>query len=99
MQGLPNFVVYLLPKLRKVRRREPGAGWYKWVAKSLARDRSASMRSRRGNTSMDGVVNPSRINDPDEFSGFDEESFVDDNNEEATTKLVTTGLEQSSSIP
>ena len=48
---------------------------------------------------MDGVVNPSRINDPDEFSGFDEESFVDDNNEEATTKLVTTGLEQSSSIP
>ena len=87
MQGLPNFVVYLLPKLRRVRKRDPGAGWVNWVARSLARDKSTGsaqvpnqrqqlqqqlfsrapvpqqQQQQQQHTSVEGVLNPSCIND------------------------------------
>ena len=66
MQGLPNFVVYLRPKLRRVRKRYPHAGWVQWVARSMSRNESRHAANEVGSlrqiSVMDGM-NPSRIND------------------------------------
>ena len=92
MQGLPNFVVYLRPKLRRARRRDPNAGWFNWVARSMARNESrhesnvsAAEAARMQRISVIDGMNPSRINDHDyDDSVFDEvgaEEAVPDNHE------------------
>jgi len=66
MQGLPNFVVYLRPKLRRVRKHYPNAGWIQWVARSMSRNESRHVAGEAARlqriSAMDGM-NPSHIND------------------------------------
>ena len=96
MQGLPNFVVYLRPKLRHVRKRYPNAGWIQWVARSMSRnDHGEAARLRHVYT-----MNPSRINDNDlddenqcgvDSNLFDAEAAVADNThrgDESTDKAT-----------
>ena len=77
LQGLPNFVVYVMPKLRRAKRRDPRAGWYNLVVRSLARDASLASSSRRRRrrrrpqrSASASVMNPS--------SGINEEDNDDD---------------------
>lgn len=68
MQGLPNFIIYLLPKLQRLRSRDPDAGWVNWFGKSMARKPPRPPRgNRKGSvrqfSSDHAEHNPSDVND------------------------------------
>jgi hypothetical protein len=53
MQGLPNFVVYLAPKFRRLKRELPNAGVLNLVKRSLGASNEAD-----GNDDVDGDLPP-----------------------------------------
>ena len=63
MQGLPNFLVYLRPRLQKIGRSDPTAGWMKRFARSIARnDNNVSISMVRHRTSFGDIHTTDRIN-------------------------------------
>ena len=79
MQGLPNFLVYLRPRLRKVRRSNPTAGWMKRFARSIARDDNISISMARHRTSLgDGNDRFADVDDARENKGHDQETSTNE---------------------
>ena len=52
MQGLPNFLVYLRPRLQRARRLNPNGRWYKWFAQSALLDDSNFLSMSRHHSSV-----------------------------------------------
>ena len=61
MQGLPNFLVYLRPKIRRARRLNPNAHWCKWFVRSVAMDDSNLLSMSRHHTARDALTTGDRV--------------------------------------
>ena len=76
MQGLPNFLVYLRPKLARIRKKYPKAGWLQLFQRSLARN--ASVAGQNAQVSSAPRFNPSEINGNSGVSILEELEADDD---------------------
>eukprot|EP00977_Amphora_coffeiformis_P029067 scaffold38456_cov176-Amphora_coffeaeformis.AAC.3 len=65
MQGLPNFLVYLRPRLQKIRQSNPSTGWMKRFVRSIARNDNVSI-------SMASVERGSQNGDHDQETATNE---------------------------
>lgn len=77
MQGLPNFLVYLRPKLVRVRKKDSNAGWLQLFQRSLARNASV-VRHKNAQVSSAPHFNPSEINGNSGVSILEELEADDD---------------------
>jgi hypothetical protein len=75
LQGLPTFIIYLLPKLRRLRRNNPDAGWWHWFRSTLGRNQvTGGEKRRRINHNRHGITN--RENNNNAALGVDPHSSL-----------------------
>lgn len=78
IQGLPNFLVYLMPKLHHFRRFDPSSAWWKWLVRSMAPQESRFTSFRHRVSSL-GALDPSQIDDEPEDGDGDKDIEEEDN--------------------